>query len=384
MFGYIYITTNLINGKKYIGKHKAAEWDPEYKGSGKILMQAFLKYGKENFECHILESVNNVNTICDNLLELNQSEKYYIDYYNCVADSYYYNMKRGGDGGCDHQTQTTKEKIGKYFNGKIAINLDGINKRIDPNSLDEYLKLGWKLGVADYTHTDSFKLKVSKTLTGYVGVHKGDKKTKIPANLLSQYLDNGYVIGWKDKPNKNENIIKEKRKFMMKDNVFKLVGESQWDEFLHDGWIFKARQQTYKRKTGYHLSQEHIQKLKVAHKGHKNSKDAIEKQAKKLRGRIAIMKDGIKKLIYSEDLAAYLDSGWSREIKHTDKRSRQVVCYETQQIYESITAATKDTGCNVKKVLKSKASSTSKGYHWYFNGDEERKSQIDNFLHFDK
>ena len=82
-------------------------------------MQAFLKYGKENFECHILESVNNVNTICDNLLELNQSEKYYIDYYNCVADSYYYNMKRCGDGGCDHQTQTTKEKIGKYSKGKI-------------------------------------------------------------------------------------------------------------------------------------------------------------------------------------------------------------------------------------------------------------------------
>ena len=36
MYGYIYITTNLINGMKYIGKHKASMFDPAYKGSGKV------------------------------------------------------------------------------------------------------------------------------------------------------------------------------------------------------------------------------------------------------------------------------------------------------------------------------------------------------------
>ena len=32
-YGFIYMTTNLINGKKYIGMHKGSETD-DYLGSG--------------------------------------------------------------------------------------------------------------------------------------------------------------------------------------------------------------------------------------------------------------------------------------------------------------------------------------------------------------
>jgi len=42
----IYKTTNLINGKYYIGKDKYN--NPSYLGSGFILYQAIKKYGKEN------------------------------------------------------------------------------------------------------------------------------------------------------------------------------------------------------------------------------------------------------------------------------------------------------------------------------------------------
>lgn len=100
MYGYIYITTNLINGKQYIGQHKCSYFDFEkYKGSGKNIWRAFKKYGKENFKCELLESVNNVPTICNTREELNKSEKYYIKYYNCVNDSNYYNLTEGGLGG---------------------------------------------------------------------------------------------------------------------------------------------------------------------------------------------------------------------------------------------------------------------------------------------
>ncbi len=63
----IYKTTNLVNGKFYVGKSKYN--DPEYLGSGIILKKAILKYGIENFNKEILEQ-------CNSDAELNEREKY--------------------------------------------------------------------------------------------------------------------------------------------------------------------------------------------------------------------------------------------------------------------------------------------------------------------
>ncbi len=41
----IYITTNLLNGKKYIGKDEKN--NPSYLGSGKLLKLAINKHGKK-------------------------------------------------------------------------------------------------------------------------------------------------------------------------------------------------------------------------------------------------------------------------------------------------------------------------------------------------
>ena len=56
MYGYIYKTTNLINNKMYIGKHRSTVFEPDkYIGSGPILIKAIKKYGKENFKCELIE-----------------------------------------------------------------------------------------------------------------------------------------------------------------------------------------------------------------------------------------------------------------------------------------------------------------------------------------
>lgn len=69
MFGYIYLTENLINSKKYIGQHKNNSFNPSYLGSGTILKQAINKYGKENFKVEVLEE-------CNSKEELNEKEIY--------------------------------------------------------------------------------------------------------------------------------------------------------------------------------------------------------------------------------------------------------------------------------------------------------------------
>lgn len=86
---YIYLTTNLINGKKYIGQHKGKAND-NYLGSGKLIQQAIKKYGKENFKKEILE-------FCSSQEETNEKEKFYIQSYNAVEDENFYNILEGGN-----------------------------------------------------------------------------------------------------------------------------------------------------------------------------------------------------------------------------------------------------------------------------------------------
>ena len=126
MYGYIYITTNIINNKKYIGKHKSLEFDENYKGSGIRLNQAINKYGINNFTTIILEQ-------CFSEEELNEKEIYWINYYDAVNDRNYYNIAEGGQGGNTYAGRTeeemaiTKMKISKANSGEnngIAKNPD--------------------------------------------------------------------------------------------------------------------------------------------------------------------------------------------------------------------------------------------------------------------
>lgn len=83
----IYCTTNLINGRKYIGLD--SKNNPKYLGSGKAFKIALNKYGKENFRKDIL-------THCKNIEELLVMEEFYIKRLNAVNSKKYYNIAQGG------------------------------------------------------------------------------------------------------------------------------------------------------------------------------------------------------------------------------------------------------------------------------------------------
>lgn len=87
---YIYKITNTINSRWYIGKHNGT--DPTYMGSGKILKQAYAKYGKESFIKEILET-------CTSEKELNLREQHWISITNATTDPFSYNLAEGGSGG---------------------------------------------------------------------------------------------------------------------------------------------------------------------------------------------------------------------------------------------------------------------------------------------
>lgn len=58
-FHIIYKTTNLINGKIYVGLHSTDNVDDNYLGSGWILKSAIKKYGRENFKREVLLVLSN-------------------------------------------------------------------------------------------------------------------------------------------------------------------------------------------------------------------------------------------------------------------------------------------------------------------------------------
>ena len=77
-YGFIYITTNHINGKKYIGQRKYGKDIGTYLGSGILLNKAIIKYGRENFSKEIIDSANTLE-------ELNELEIYYIKLYTKMS-----------------------------------------------------------------------------------------------------------------------------------------------------------------------------------------------------------------------------------------------------------------------------------------------------------
>lgn len=86
----VYKTTNLINGKIYIGQDRNN--NPSYLGSGKKLKRAIAKYGKDNFVKETLET-------CTSEEELNDREAYWISTFNSQSRATGYNISAGGKEG---------------------------------------------------------------------------------------------------------------------------------------------------------------------------------------------------------------------------------------------------------------------------------------------
>lgn len=105
-YGFIYETTNKINGMKYIGKciySRQNDWK-EYLGSGTYLKRAIKKYGRENFVKVILEEAYSDE-------ELNRMEEEYILRFNAVDSPQYYNIKLTAIGGDIFTHNPKREEI---------------------------------------------------------------------------------------------------------------------------------------------------------------------------------------------------------------------------------------------------------------------------------
>lgn len=111
----IYKTTNLVNGKFYIGAHITSNKEDGYLGSGKLLLKAISKYGRGAFKKEILY-------ICENRKEMYAKEASVVCE-NLVKNEACYNLIPGGRGGTGKKmSEDSKKKISSKNTGKLHTN----------------------------------------------------------------------------------------------------------------------------------------------------------------------------------------------------------------------------------------------------------------------
>lgn len=169
----IYKTTNLKNGKIYVGKDEYN--NPLYLGSGKLINISIKKYGKENFQKEILERCNKRNH--------RKSEIYWMNKLDSFSPNGY-NILNGSFGGDNYTNHPDKEK----YSSRLSASHLGIK-----NTPEQNKKIGLsKMGDKNPSKRRDVKLKISKSKTGVLVKEKNpmfnSNRTKNKLKLLNVNL----------------------------------------------------------------------------------------------------------------------------------------------------------------------------------------------------
>lgn len=223
-FNYIYLITNKLNDKVYIGKHSTDNLDDGYMGSGKIIKRAINKYGIENFTKEYL-------AFCDTESTLNYLERFYIKKYKSTEVGY--NITGGGEGclGLIHSKETRKKlsdiarknNIGeknpfwhKHHSMKSRQKMSktlkenyvkekhpNYNKHLPKSTKDKISvsnrgKTAWNKGKTDI-YSDETKYKMSVSHKGLIPINKGVPQIKYkwltPSGEIKE-MDENNVKRW--------------------------------------------------------------------------------------------------------------------------------------------------------------------------------------------
>ena len=171
-FNFVYLTTNLINGKQYVGDHSTNNlnnWKSQhYFGSGLHIQRSINHYKKVNFKREILEFFPNKK------IAFEAQEKYIIQYNTLTPNGYNISPKGGMQmvGGCSDET---KLKISNT-------------------------KKGWKM-------TEKQKKQISETLSG---TKKPPRTKEHSEKIMKTRKENGY-IPWNKGKKMNEDFCEKAR-----------------------------------------------------------------------------------------------------------------------------------------------------------------------------
>lgn len=199
---YVYLTTNIISGKQYVGDHTINSKEKRYYiGSGEAFLDAVKSYGESNFFKEILEWF-------ETRKDSHNAETFYIKKFNTLVPNGYNISPTGGLNvqGCfseeskkkmsihnvgmkgKHHSEKSKEKIRKgnkdlkrsiETKEKIQKATEGENHPNWGKHLSQKTKDKIKDGNLNKTHPKEFGEKIGKALKGREPWNKGLKYSRI-------------------------------------------------------------------------------------------------------------------------------------------------------------------------------------------------------------
>ena len=184
---FIYKTTNLRNGRFYIGMHSTTNVNDGYLGSGDRLRNEIEKYGRDNFVREILEFAHDRESLKE--LEQKIVNESLLQNPSCL------NLKCGGDGGATR---------GGVLGGKIGGKLNGRRNFQQAHLTMKELGTLFTLGMLGKSHSETTKLNMSKSQTGEGNSQFGTKwmnkdglVVKVKVDEVQGYLLQGFSFGRK-------------------------------------------------------------------------------------------------------------------------------------------------------------------------------------------
>ena len=192
----IFKTTNLINGKIYIGKTTTN--NVNYSGSGNLIRAAIKKYRRHNFIRETLE-------ICETEEQLNMQEIFWISKLNARNSKIGYNIDKGGRGAPKNCNKGKKREYSKIKRKPKLIVTKETREKQRQAKLKNPTKywLGKKredVSLRNKTNNPMFKLenrvKVSNSLKGKIAWNKGKRGLWERIPIVQRNLDNIIIREW--------------------------------------------------------------------------------------------------------------------------------------------------------------------------------------------
>lgn len=211
---YIYLTINLLTGKKYIGKHHG-ELDDDYLGSGKELIKDIKKLGKQNFKKEIL-------FISQTEQENANKEREFIKVFNAIEDKDFYNIHEGGNGGNTIAGWSDEEK--KEYSKRLSEKYSGEkNPRYGVHLTEETKEKIRKNRDTSYMQTKEYRQNMSQAVSGEKNGMYGKHHTEESKKLMSEH-SKGKTAGEKNGMyGKSKNNALNGKKVYMYDKNHNLV-----------------------------------------------------------------------------------------------------------------------------------------------------------------